>query len=162
MPQNMRTTLLFLILITLPCVTFSQRVVTFDPAKETVARRSSDGTLQLITSARAVALSIQEAIPQVTDIQAIELQKISKSFYVIARGRLFNAPETCLTIAILLAETSPDEFQADGLIISCTSSGDCRECSVPPGCSCTKGAGSCNQNNAQIVALKKVTLTLFD
>ena len=146
----------------LPLFLNAQRVYTLDPEKDLIARRSPDGTLQFVVPARVLAISIQEAIPLMTDIQSIGLQKIGKSNYFVASGKERYRPEITFTVAILLTETAPGAFQADDLVISCTSAGDCRECSLPPICKCNKGEGSCGQNSAMLTSLKKVTVTLFD
>ena len=152
----------FLLFALLPIFANAQRVVTFDPAKDPVARRSADGSIQIIVPARVLVVSILEAIPQMMEIQIIGIQKIGKSNYLFAGGKERSRTDFNFSVAILLAETVPGEFQADDLVISCSSAGDCRECSLPPICSCGKGEGSCSQNSAMIAALKKVTMTLFD
>lgn len=140
----------------------AQRVYTLDPETEVIAHRTSNGSLQFSVPVKVLTLSLQESITQITDIDSIGIEKIGKSNYLIARGKERSKPGVKVSIAMLLAETSPGEFQADNLIISCSSAGDCRECSIPPICKCNKGEGSCGQNNVMIASLKKVTVTLFE
>ncbi len=140
----------------------AQRVVTFDPEKDVLAHRQPDGSVQIALPAQALCYSIQEAMPAVSNIQIVGIQKIGKSNYLIADGKILAKPETGVIMAILLVETSPGSFQADDLVISCSSSGECRECSLPPLCKCTKGEGNCGQNATLMAPLKKVTVTLFD
>lgn len=149
-------------LLSLPLFMSAQRVFTFDPEKDILARKSSQGALEFAVPMKALILSIQEAIPQISDIQTVGLEKIGKSNYLIASGKERERPAYNLSIAVLLAETATGEFQADNLVISCSSAGDCRECSLPPLCTCNKGEGSCGQNIAMMASLKKVTVTLFD
>jgi hypothetical protein len=151
-----------ILLLLLPLAGIAQRVVTLDPEKDAIARRTAGGELQLVVPFQALAISIQEAVPQITNIHTIGIQKIGRSNYLVASGREREQPEINSSIAVLLVETSPGELQTDNLAISCTSSGDCRECSLPPLCTCNKGEGSCGQNSAFITALKKVTVTIFD
>jgi hypothetical protein len=153
---------LFFLFALLPLFASAQHVVTFDPEKDPIARRSSDGTIQFVVPARAVAVSIQESVPQIIDIQSIGIQKFGKSSYVIASGWERNKPGVSFAVAVLLAETSPGSFQADNLVISCSSAGDCRECSLPPLCNCSKGEGTCSQNSTWLISLKKITVTLLD
>ncbi len=155
----MKPLLLFLLLAV---SSSAQRVVTFDPEKDVLAQRQPDGSVQTALPVQALCYSIQEAMPAVSNIQILGIQKIGKSNYLIAEGKVLAKPETVVVMAVLLVETSPGNFQADDLVISCSSSGDCRECSLPPLCRCTKGEGNCGQNATLMAPLKKVTLTLFD
>ena len=102
----MKPILLFLLLM--PLVLSAQRVVTLDPVKDPVARRSPEGTIQFVVPIRALTISIQESLPHITDIQTIGIQKIGKSNYIIASGKGTRPTETNVSVAILLAETAPD------------------------------------------------------
>ena len=153
---------LFFFLLLFSISASAQRVVTLDPEKDPIAQRVSDGSIQFIVPIRALTISIQETMPTIVDIQTLGIQKFGKSNYIIASGKSWNKPGTEVSVAILLVETSHGVFQADDLVISCTSAGDCRECSLPPLCKCSKGEGSCGQNAFLATPLKKVTVTLFD
>ncbi len=155
-------TFIYFVLLFLPFCSSAQHVFTLDPEKDPIAHRAPDGTLQFVVPVRVLAVSIQEAIPQITEIQTLGLEKFGQSNYLIASGKDLVRPDISFSVAILLAETAPDEFRADNLVISCSSTGDCRECSLPPTCKCNKGEGTCGQNIAIMTSLKKVTVTLFD
>ena len=154
--------LFFFLLLFLTASVSAQRVVTLDPEKDALANRVADGSIQFIVPMHALCVSIQEAMPAISSIQILGIQKIGKSNYIIASGKVLTKPETAVVMAILLVETAPGSFQTDDLVISCSSAGDCRECSLPPLCKCTKGEGSCGQNATLIAPLKKVTVTLSD
>lgn len=140
----------------------AQHVVTVDPEKDAIARRYSDGSMALIVPDKALAASIQNALPGITELDSFNLQKIGRSTYLVAQGKKGAAPPENIGLAILLVETSPGQFQADNLVVICSSYSDCRECASPPACSCSKGEGSCGQSAAMTIALKKVTLTLAE
>lgn len=140
----------------------AQRVITLDPEKDAIARRTVDGVPELAVPVKALAASIQNAFPEITSVDSVSLKKIGRSQFLLAYGtRYTNAPEN-IGIAILLVETSPGQFQTDDLAVICSSSGDCRECASPPTCSCSKGQGNCSQSAALTIQLKKVTVTLYD
>ena len=155
---------LLLFICTISCLqaAIAQRLFTFDPETDFLARRNSTDSIQLLAPIRAIAVAIQDANPQVTDIDQVEIRQIGKSRYLVATGKDTYRPGNRLTLAILLAETKPGYFQADAVVISCSSSGECRECALPPNCSCVRGEGGCAQNNAWYNAMRKVTLTLYD
>jgi hypothetical protein len=155
-------TLFWLLAAFLPAASFAQRVVTLDPVKDPIALRNTSGTFEFAIAPQAIAVSIQEAIPQISAIDSLFFQKIGKSNYLLARGNNTYLPGSKLSLAILLVETGNGMFQTDDLVISCSSAGECRECSLPPVCTCNKGSGSCGQNSTFITALKKVTVTIFD
>ncbi|MBL7826840.1 MAG: hypothetical protein JNJ57_09435 [Saprospiraceae bacterium] len=140
----------------------AQRVVTFDPDKDVVAERALSGALELTKPVRALAFSIQEAIPQITDIDTIITLSIGKLHFLFARGKQIDQREQSFNLGILLTEVLPGKFHADQLVISCKSSGNCNECTLTPACACTRGSGSCTQNYTFSGAMKKVTVTLFD
>lgn len=151
-----------LLLLLFPLSLCAQRVVTLDPDKDPVARRLPDGSLQLMVPNRALVASIQETIPQMMDIQTVVLGKIGKSNYLMAQGDDRYRPGAHYSVAILLVETTPGLLQTDNLVISCSSDGNCRECTFPAPCTCTKGGGGCTQDSSMDTPLKKVTVTIFD
>lgn len=151
-----------IVIVLLPFTSSGQQLISLDPTKDPVARRSLDGSVNFIVPIQAMTVSMQEAMPFIAELQTNGIQKIGKSSYIVAHGKELNKPENNITVAILLIETEPGIFQVDDLVISCSSSGGCRECSLPPICQCNKGAGNCGKTTAFLIPLKKVTLTLVD
>jgi hypothetical protein len=149
--------LLFLLTAT---VAFSQQTLTLDPGKDAIARRLGDGTIFLTVPTKLLNVSIQEALPDVLGIEINGIKKIGKSAYLLAKGLDRATLNNTVQLAILMAETATGEFYADGLVISCSSTGSCRECSLPPSCSCTNGDGSCSQGKTMFRSLAKVTVTI--
>lgn len=140
----------------------AQRVVTLDPEKDAIATRTADGSLAFTAPLKALAASIQNALPEISGIDSLCLKKFGRSNYLVVSGKKGPVQLESVGVAILLVETTPGQFQTDNLVVICSSSGDCRECATPPTCTCSKGEGLCSQSAAMTIALKKVTLTLSE
>jgi hypothetical protein len=156
--KNMKTILLALIL--LPFFVTAQKTITLDPEQDPIARRSPNGSLELAVPPRVLIASLEATIPDmVVGIDTFELIKMGKSNYLIARSN--NKTTTMRTVmAFLLQETTPNQFLADGLFLSCSGSGECRECSFPATCSCLKGAGGCILSATMAIKLHKVSVSV--
>lgn len=154
----MKHTLLLILLCTLGQTASAQRAITFDPATDVVAVRKNTDSIEMLVHPEALAQSVRESIPDVSAVDSIRLMRFARSGYLLAHCRSSNA-ESAITLAILLAETAAGTFYTDQLVISCSSTGNCRECSLTPACACVKGSGSCEQR-VRLINLKKVTCYL--
>lgn len=157
----MKYTLVFIIFVFSGQVAGAQRTITFDPTTDIVALRKNADTIEMLVHPEALALSVRESIPGLTSVDSVRLIRLARSGYLLAYCRSANSPESAITLAILLAETAAGTFYTDQLVISCSSTGNCRECSLTPACACVKGSGSCEQS-VRLINLKKVTLYPHD
>lgn len=153
----MKYTLVSLIFVFLGQIAGAQRATTFDPATDVVAIRKNTDTLEMLVDSEALVLSVRESIPGISFVDSVRLVRFARSGYLLAYCRSNSHPESAITLAILLAETATGTFYTDQLVISCSSTGNCRECSLSPECACVKGSGSCEQS-VRLINLKKVTL----
>jgi hypothetical protein len=147
-------------LLLLPFFIKAQKTITLDPEKDPIARCQPDGSLQATVPVQALLASFQASIPETTfDVESFGFIKMGKSNYLIARGERRDTPMHTV-VAFLLTESTPHEFHTDGLLLTCSGSGECRECSLPATCNCLKGAGSCTLSASVSVKLQKVSVTL--
>jgi len=153
----MKYTLVFIIFVFPGQIAGAQRTTTFDPATDVVAIRKNTDTLEMLVDSEVLALSVRESIPGVSFVDSVRLVRFARSGYLLAYCRSNSHPEAAITLAILLTETATGTFYTDQLVISCSSTGNCRECSLSPACACVKGSGSCEQS-VRLINLKKVTL----
>lgn len=151
----MKYTLVSLLLVFLGQIADAQIATTFDPATDVVAIRKNADTIEMLVDPEMLSLSVRESIPGISSVDSVRLMRFARSGYLLAHCR--SNTETAVTLAILLAETAAGAFYTDQLVISCSSTGNCRECSLTPACACAKGSGSCEQS-VQLINLKKVTL----
>jgi len=152
----MKCTLVSLVFVFLGQIAGAQKATTFDPATDVVAIRKNADTIEMLVDPEVLALSVRESIPGVSSVDSVRLMRFARSGYLLAHCRN-SSPESAITLAILLAETAAGTFYTDQLVISCSSTGNCRECSLTPACACVKGSGSCEQS-VRLINLKKVTI----
>ncbi len=150
----MNYSLVSLLFVFLGQIAGAQRATTFDPATDVVAIRKNTDAIEMLVDPEALSLSVRESMPGISSVDSVRLMRFGRSGYLLAHCR--SNTETTVTLAILLAETSAGTFYTDQLVISCSSTGNCRECSLTPACACVKGSGSCEQS-VRLINLKKVT-----
>ena len=153
----MKYTLVFIIFVFSGQIAGAQQAITFDPATDVVALRKNTDTIEMLIPPEALALSVRESIPGISSVDSVRLIRFARSGYLMAYCQNNSRPESAITLAILLAETAAGTFYTDQLVISCSSTGNCRECSLTPACACVKGSGSCEQS-VRLINLKKVSL----
>jgi hypothetical protein len=149
----MKYILLFTIIICSTINTFGQQTkVTFDPQRDTIAQRISDGTIQIRTSTNDIRKSLETSLGDLTDFRAIQIKKIGLSQYLTFKATQKQDPLVQTSGAILLVETSPGIFQADQLLLTC--SGSCGDCGEEPNKSC----GCCGQSrNTELIMAKVIS-----
>lgn len=164
--KHMKHYITFFAILLLPALLAAQRVVTFDPERDTIAHRLPNGDIQLSVPSKAVFSALEQGTPYITGVSEIYFRKIGKSNYLIAKGRKKNDEINTVTMAILLAEIKPGSFQTDNLAMSCIGSNGCSECQEPPNCGCSSTlttGGSCPSGQMSTQpAFAKVTVTVFD
>lgn len=152
----MKFTIVFFFGAFLVQIASAQRAITFDPATDVVAIRKNTDTIEMLINPEALALSVRESISEVSVVDSVRLICFARSGYLLAHCRGNGSPAPDITLAILLAETATGTFFTDQLVISCSSTDNCRECSLTPACACVKGSGSCEQS-VRLINLKKIT-----
>ncbi|MCB9345167.1 MAG: hypothetical protein H6576_15870 [Lewinellaceae bacterium] len=141
---------------------YGQRLVSLNPDKDPVARMDSTNKLKLTVPLQTIEASLAQAFPEFEGIQLLGIQKIGKSNYLLAKGQAKENELINIYLSILLVQNECDSYLLDDLIITCSGSGECRECTTPPQCQCNKGEGTCEQSKVLMKTLPRVTLTILD